>query len=161
VSGRYRLVLAKADFKFSAAHFTLFADGTAEPLHGHNYRVGVELSGAELDGEGLLLDVARVKAEVRAACARCDGRVLLPAASPRVDVRRAGADWEVACDGRSYRLPADEVRLLPVANTSIELLARLLWDELAPGLAGGRVERLAVEVEETDGQSCVYDAPLH
>jgi len=160
VSGRYRLVLAKPDFKFSAAHFTLFADGTAERLHGHNYRVGVELSGAELDGAGLLADVGQVKAAVRAACARCDGRLLLPAASPRLAVRRAGVDWEVTCDGRAYRLPADEVLLLPLANTSIELLARLLWDELAPALAGGRVERLAVEVEETEGQSCVYEAPL-
>src|ERR1700733_13558481 len=35
---RYRMVLAKEDFKFSSAHFTLFADGSAELLHGHNYR---------------------------------------------------------------------------------------------------------------------------
>jgi hypothetical protein len=32
---RYRIVLEKEDFKFSAAHFTLFADGGAELLHGH------------------------------------------------------------------------------------------------------------------------------
>jgi hypothetical protein len=97
---------------------------------------------------------------VRAACARLDGRVLLPAASPRVAVERDGDSWAVAAEGRAYRLPADEVVLLPVANTSIELLARLLWEELAPLLRGGRVDRLAVAVEETDGQSCAYEASL-
>ena len=49
---RFRIVLAKEDFKFSAAHFTLFPGGRAELLHGHNYRVRVELAGSELDEEG-------------------------------------------------------------------------------------------------------------
>ena len=61
---RYRMALAKEDFKFSSAHFTLFANGGAELLHGHNYRVRVEISGAGLDAEGLLLDIERFKREL-------------------------------------------------------------------------------------------------
>src|SRR5690242_4697931 len=37
----------KEYFKFSAAHFLIFPDGSAERLHGHNYRVYVEIA-AEL-----------------------------------------------------------------------------------------------------------------
>ena len=45
----YVLRLAKEDFKFSAAHFTLFGPDEAELLHGHNYQVEVEMVGYALD----------------------------------------------------------------------------------------------------------------
>ena len=69
---RYRLILAKEDFKFSSAHFTLWNDARAELLHGHNYQVALELSGSELDDWGLLADIEGVKAAVRALCRRFD-----------------------------------------------------------------------------------------
>src|SRR5260370_6356153 len=65
---RYRMVLAKEDFKFAAAHFTLLPGGEAELLHGHNYRVRVALTGSELDGDGLLGALACFKPAVRAPC---------------------------------------------------------------------------------------------
>jgi len=140
----YRLVLAKEDFKFSAAHFTIFPDGRAELLHGHNYRVQVELAGAELDGAGLLVDIEVFKRELRRLCAGLDSRTLLPRENPRVQWTRDGDALEVRFGDRSYRFPADEILLLPLVNTSIELLARMLWQELAPCLAGSRVATLAV-----------------
>ena len=45
----FTLRLGKQDFKFSAAHFTLFPDGSAELLHGHDYRVRVALRGARVN----------------------------------------------------------------------------------------------------------------
>jgi 6-pyruvoyl-tetrahydropterin synthase len=53
-TGRFHIELAKEDFKFSAAHFTLFGPDAAERLHGHNYRVTVAVEGEELDARGLL-----------------------------------------------------------------------------------------------------------
>jgi 6-pyruvoyltetrahydropterin/6-carboxytetrahydropterin synthase len=157
--GEYRLRLAKQDFKFSAAHFTLFADREAEALHGHNYRVEVEVSGGELDATGLLVEIAPLKARVRALCAAWDERVLLPSAAREVSIRQEGAEIEVAYRSRRYRFPAAEVVELPLVNTTIELLARLLWTELAPALAGSGLS-LAVAVEETQGQSCRHEAPV-
>jgi 6-pyruvoyltetrahydropterin/6-carboxytetrahydropterin synthase len=157
---RYRMVLAKEDFKFSAAHFTLFGDGRAELLHGHNYRVRVELAGRDLDGEGLLVDIESFKRSLRSLCARLDSRTLIPADSPRLRWTRQGDAIEVAFGLRSYRFPAEDTLLLPLANTSIELLARMLWQDLAPHLVGSRVEALAVAVEETAGQQCWYEGAL-
>jgi 6-pyruvoyltetrahydropterin/6-carboxytetrahydropterin synthase len=162
---RYRVILAKEDFKFSAAHFTLFGDGRAELLHGHNYRVRAELAGGGLDGEGLLVDIEAFKRALRARCAGLDSRTLIPGESTRVQwTRRDGTEAEgaegaveVRCGERRYRFPAADVLVLPLANTSIELLARMLWEELAPHLAGSRVESLAIAVEETAGQECWYE----
>jgi 6-pyruvoyltetrahydropterin/6-carboxytetrahydropterin synthase len=157
---RYRIVLAKEDFKFSAAHFTLFGGDRAELLHGHNYLVQVELSGAELDGSGLLADLERCKRSLRALCARLDSRTLLPAESDRLVCTRRGETIEARLGGRCYSFPAADTLLLPLVNTSIELLARMLWQDLAPDLRGSRVEVLAVAVEESAGQRCWYEDRL-
>lgn len=159
-SPRYRIVLAKEDFKFSAAHFTLFANGRAELLHGHNYRVQVELSGSELDEEGLLVDIESFKKRLRAICAKLDSRTLLPGESQRLDWSEDGGAVEVRCGERGYRFPADDILVLPLANTSMELLARMIWSDLAEGLAGSRVDALAVSVEESSGQRCWYEGRL-
>lgn len=152
---RYSLRLAKEDFKFSAAHFTLFADGRSELLHGHNYRVRVILEGERLDGAGLLVDVARVKVAIRAACDRLDERTLVPGETDRLRLRPGddGREMEILHDDRRYLLPAREVVVLPLANICMELLAGHLWTEIAPALEGSGVDRMRVEVEETAGQS--------
>jgi 6-pyruvoyltetrahydropterin/6-carboxytetrahydropterin synthase len=160
VMTRYRMVLAKEDFKFSSAHFTLFSDGRAELLHGHNYRVRLELSGEGLDEEGLLIDIDDVKKVIRGLCRRLDSRTLIPAESSRLRWSREGDAIEVRFDARAYSFPAEDTLPLPLINTSIELLAQMLWHDLAPHLAGSRVDTLAVSVEETAGQQCWYEAAL-
>jgi 6-pyruvoyltetrahydropterin/6-carboxytetrahydropterin synthase len=156
----YRLVLAKEDFKFSSAHFTLFSASRAELFHGHNYRVRLELAGSELDAWGLLVDLETVKKVVRDLCQKLDSRTLLPAESPGLTWSQEGGEVEVRFGERRYLFPDGDVLLLPLANTSIELLARLFWREIEPTLQGSRIESLAVSVEETAGQSCCYEAPL-
>ncbi|MFN7943516.1 MAG: 6-carboxytetrahydropterin synthase [Thermoanaerobaculia bacterium] len=161
----WTLRLAKEDFKFSVAHFTLFSGERAEPLHGHNYKMAIEIGGDELDEVGLLVELDALKSAVRDLCRRLDDRVLLPAASELLEISPrpasgAAGEVEVGFRDRRYRFPLAETLLLPLANTSIELLARWAWDELSAVLPGERVLRLEVTVEETDGQSARYAAPL-
>ena len=40
---RWSIDIYKEYLKFSAAHFLIFPDGSAERLHGHNYRVYAEI----------------------------------------------------------------------------------------------------------------------
>lgn len=156
----YRVLLAKENFKFSAAHFTLFPDGSAELLHGHNYQVSVELEGEELDELGLLCNLEQIKAAIREACARLDSRTLLPTRCPYLQVAEVDDGVEIIFGHRRYRLPAEDVVLLPLVNTSIELLARMLWQELAPLLVAGKVLVMTVTVAETAGQGSSYRAAL-
>ena len=156
----YTLRLAKEDFKFAAAHFTLFPDGSGELLHGHNFRVRVELEGTEPNEMGLLVDVAAVKERIRAACDALDEHTLIPDRSGLLEVERDDGSVEVRFGERAYRLPDADVRLLPITNVTIETLAHLLWGEISPALRGSSIALLRVEVEETAGQSCAYAAPL-
>jgi 6-pyruvoyltetrahydropterin/6-carboxytetrahydropterin synthase len=157
---RVTLRLAKSDFKFAAAHFTWFADGSAERLHGHNYRVSVAVSGEQLGADGLLIEARVVKDELRRLCAALDERVLLPEPSAHVAIEQRGDEIEARVARRSYRLPAGDVVRLPVPNISVEALAQYLWRELANGLVRQPIDTLAVEVAESEGQSALVEARL-
>jgi len=157
---RFVLRLGKEDFKFSVAHFTVFSDQIAEDLHGHNYRVRVEIAGPAIDDLGLLLDLRGIKAEIRRLCAELDSKTLVPQHSPLVRVTAVGGGYEIRYGARLYRLPEADVKAMPIRNTSIEELAAWLWRMLRPSLAGSPIDTLSVEVEETAGQSCIYSAGL-
>ena len=157
---RFVLRLGKEDFKFSVAHFTVFSDQIAEDLHGHNYRVRVEIAGSGIDDLGLLLDLRDLKAEIRRLCAELDSKTLVPQHSPLVRVTAVEGGYEIRYGARLYRLPGADVKTMPIRNTSIEELAAWFWRMLRPSLAGSPIDTLSVEVEETAGQSCIYSAGL-
>jgi 6-pyruvoyltetrahydropterin/6-carboxytetrahydropterin synthase len=62
-----------------------------------------------------------------------------------------------------YVFPAGDCALLPVPNTTVEMLARYLAGRVRAELAGSGVVRLTaieVEVEENFGQSATYRESL-
>ena len=157
---RWSIELEKEYFKFSAAHFLIFPDGSAERLHGHNYRVFVEID-AELSRFGLVIDFKMIKPVIRAICDRLDEHWLIPGEHPVLTfgVRDEGIT-EVRYKDRYYAAPSDDVLVLPINNTSSENLATYFARELQRLLAERfedvRVRSLRVAVEETSGQRGVY-----
>jgi 6-pyruvoyltetrahydropterin/6-carboxytetrahydropterin synthase len=160
VEGTYTLELAKEDFKFSCAHFTLFGAHEAELLHGHNYQVAVEVVGKRLDEEGMLASFLEIKNAIRAACRNLDSRTLIPALSHHLQIAELAGGVEVRFHDRVYVFPEKDVLLLPIANTSVELFARMLWQELIAVAHTKGFEALGVRVAETAGQSCWFRAPV-
>ncbi len=162
--GQFRVSVAKDDLVFSSAHFITFTGHRCEGLHGHNYRARVTIEG-ELDEEaGWVIDFVEVKRIMRGLCGEVDHLVLLPLESSRIGVVEDGETVRVAVDGQPrYVFPRPDCALLPVPNTTVEMLARLLADRLraeldtagAPGLTA-----VEMEVEETFGQSAVYRLTL-
>jgi len=152
----YTLKIAKEDLKFSAAHFTLFPDGSGELLHGHNYSVSIAISGTELDEAGLLVDIAALKKHVRSLCKSYDERTLIPTESPWLKVEVTSEQIEVRFGKSLYSLPRKDVVLLPLANLTMELLAKHLWKHTANSMSRTSSNILEVEVQETAGQSCAY-----
>ena len=157
---RWSIEIQKEYFKFSAAHFLIFPDGTAERLHGHNYRVLVEIEG-DLTEHGLVLDFKRVKPVVRELVDELDEHWLVPGEHPVLSHEvRADGVCEVRYLDRYYAAPAEDVIVLPVNNTSSENLAGWVGLELRERLTkrfpGVAIRRLRVAVEETSGQRGVY-----
>lgn len=145
-----RLDVARADIGFAAAHFSVVG-GRAERLHGHNYRVWLRATGV-VRPDGTLVDFAVLKHALREECAYLDERTLLPAESDRVHVQRDGDRVTVAEGTRHFVFPEEDVRLLPIANTTCEALAAHLLVAVRRRLRDLPV-RLELSVEETPGQS--------
>jgi 6-pyruvoyltetrahydropterin/6-carboxytetrahydropterin synthase len=157
---RWSIELTKEYFKFSAAHFLIFPDGSSERLHGHNYRVRVEIE-ANLTRHGLVLDFKMVKPVVRELLDSLDEHWLVPGKHPTLTyTHRADGVTEVRYRGLYYAAPSEDVIVLPINNTSSENLAQWTARELKARLAQRfedlDVRRLRVGVEETSGQSGVY-----
>lgn len=140
---------------FAAAHFLVYGGGQCEALHGHNYRVTVTLGGA-LDANGLLVDFLAVRGAAEELLEPLDHRTLLAGENASLALERETDVVSVRHAGRRMTFPASDVVVLPVENTSAELMAAYLAREMADRLgpeAGGTLERITVEVEESDGLS--------
>ncbi|MDG2148531.1 MAG: 6-carboxytetrahydropterin synthase [Planctomycetota bacterium] len=157
---RWSIHLQKETFKFSAAHFLIFPDGTAERLHGHNYRVFVTIEAA-LDEFGLVLDFKSVKPVIRAIVDELDEHWLLPGEHPVLKTEtRADGVVEIRYLERYYASPADDVIIMPMNNVSAENLSTWLGRELRGRLIKSfphlRIQHMTVAVEETSGQRGEY-----
>ncbi|MFN7727812.1 MAG: 6-pyruvoyl trahydropterin synthase family protein [Bdellovibrio sp.] len=150
------LHLFKQNFKFSSAHFLIFDDKKAEMLHGHNYQVRVDLKvppTADMNQSGYFVDFNVFKVWIKTALDRWDERVLLPEKHPDMKFNHKGASLEVIFRDRFYVFPSNEVVRLPVTNTSVEQLSRLLAEDFLAEFKKYGIQSLCVEVEETQGQS--------
>jgi 6-pyruvoyltetrahydropterin/6-carboxytetrahydropterin synthase len=158
---RHRIRIAKQRLNFAAAHFTLFPGGRAERLHGHNYQV--ELRAAGLLGPlGILVDFGALKHALAAVIRGLDERTLIPLRAPGLRVRRRRSEVEVRMRGRRYVFPRADVVLLPIENTTAELLAQYVGRRLIALLKrrrlAGNLQALEVFVSESPGQGAGYGA---
>ncbi len=155
---RYHVRLAREELAFAAAHFITFA-GQCERLHGHNYRVAVEVYGP-LDANHYVVDFVALAGIVRQLLAELDHHVLLPTEHPEIRVTASDREVTATFQDRRWVFPRGDCVLLPVANTTAELLARYLAWVLAERLESGlglRPQRLVVEVHESPGQMGVCE----
>jgi 6-pyruvoyltetrahydropterin/6-carboxytetrahydropterin synthase len=149
------LLLQKQNFKFSAAHFLIFDDQRAERLHGHNYQVKVDItvpSEADLMKQGYFIDFNEFKKIIKARLDQWDEIVLLPKNQPDMKFKENGPSLEVKFRDRFYVFPKNEVLLLPITNTSVEQLSRILAADFYAEFKKFGVKRVRVSVEETRGQ---------
>ena len=162
--GEFRVSVTKDYLVFASAHFVTYAGHRCEGLHGHNYRAQVAVEGA-LDPENwLVLDFVVLKRIMRRLCEEIDHKVLLPLENPKLQVAEVGESVTVAYEGTPrYVFPRVDCALLPVPNTTVEMLAALLTNRLrreleAKGARG--LTAIEMEIEENFGQSAVYRVRL-
>jgi 6-pyruvoyltetrahydropterin/6-carboxytetrahydropterin synthase len=159
MSRTFSIEVAKDYFNFASAHFLIFASGKREPLHGHNYQVSMALEG-ELDHSGVVLDFITVKPLVKQVCDALDHRTLIQTASPNIKVRTRPREVEVRYDRQKIVLPRRDVVLLPLVNTSTELLAEHIAGQIRRlvrrKFPRAQIRFMEVGVEEARGQRGYY-----
>ena len=154
-SSRFKVRVTKDYLVFSSGHFITYEGDRCERLHGHNYRTAVEVEG-DLDSNHYVVDFIALKDMTRQITDGLDHRMLLPTQNPLIHLENEGANVRVTYRERMWSFPRDECVLLPLANTTAELLGDYIAGQLRQEMAGRgwAVPRvLRVEVEECFGQS--------
>ncbi len=154
MSEEYRVRLAKDSLVFSAAHFITFAGNVCERLHGHNYRVRATVYGP-LDENQYVIDFIALRDALAKIVGELDHHMLLPTQHKAIKVTATEREVEVTFEDRRWVFPRGDCLLLPVANTTAELLARYIGRRLLDDLqqaTGYRPARLVMEVDENGGQ---------
>jgi 6-pyruvoyltetrahydropterin/6-carboxytetrahydropterin synthase len=132
-----------------------------EPLHGHNYRAELEFEANGLDDANLVADFVRVKPLFKAVCDRLDHKVVMPAHNPHLDVTTIDDRVEVRWRDDLFVFPARDVVHLDIENTSSELLARTLCEDvilqIREALPMLTLSQIQVTLSESPGQSARYE----
>lgn len=145
--------ISKADLTFSAAHFITLGPDQCEGIHGHNYRVTAEVHGP-LGDDGYVVDFIALHTTLRTIVDELDHRVLLPLEHPAIRVNPGQDEIEVRFADRRWVFPRSECRLLPLSNTTAELLARYVGRRLHDVMASPLIR---IEIEESAGFSAVCE----
>ena len=114
--------------RFAAAHSLRNFKGRCEALHGHNWRVEVVVRGSQLDQADLLMDFGQLKQLMNQALDRLDHGHL------------------------------NEIAPFDQQNPSSELIAKHLWEQVAPGLPA-HVSMARVSAWESDDSRATYLGP--
>ena len=155
---QYCVKIEKERLVFSAAHFITYDGDTCEPLHGHNYHVAAEVRGP-LDENRYVIDFIVLRDTLQEIVDELDHRMLLPTEHRTIAVTRQEREVEVTHGERRWVFPAVDCVLLPMANTTAELLAHHIGYKLLDALEqrlGCRPTDLEIAVDECDGQWGVY-----
>jgi 6-pyruvoyltetrahydropterin/6-carboxytetrahydropterin synthase len=164
VQSKFRVQVSKDYLVFASAHFITFKGHQCESLHGHNYRVGVAVEGS-VDAECLfVLDFSVLKQITRQLVDAIDHKVLLPTQNPKLGYREEGDRVAVDYFGQpTYVFPKRDCALLPIPNSTAEMLAQYLGTQVHQELVSRgytHLTSLELEVEENYGQSATYREAL-
>ena len=111
---------------FSAAHRLYGSGGKCESLHGHNFKVELEVEGENLDDQGMLIDFGLLKGLLQTVLEELDHRDL------------------------------NEIEALAASSPSSEVLARYILREVKKRMPTPEVEVRSVTVSESDTASATY-----
>ena len=153
----YRVRLEKEHHVFSAAHFITFNGDVCERLHGHNYRVAVEVEGP-LDENQYVIDFIALRDELKAITDELDHHMLLPTGHPLIRVTAGDQRSRSRLHARRPPLGLSPRRLRPPAGQPTRRPS--CWpttsasdcsppSSAAPAM---RPARLQVAVDENHGQ---------
>jgi 6-pyruvoyltetrahydropterin/6-carboxytetrahydropterin synthase len=158
---RFRVQVTKDHLVFSAAHFITFNGDVCERLHGHNWRTAVEVKGP-LDENQYVYDFIALRDHLQALVNELDHHVLLPDRHPLIQVAADGNEVTARFREKRWVFPAEDCRILPIANTTAELIAAWLGEQLLDRLGPefrATMQSLCIRVEENFGQwaECVLN----
>lgn len=146
------------NLRFSAAHMIIGHESCGK-IHGHSYIVDVEIDGERNGQFGFVIDFKILKSITRKICKSLDHRVLIPIDSPDLEVTYEDEntiEFKVL-DCLEYKLPKQDVVLLPTVSTTAESLSVYITEKIVSELENKEfLNYIELQVNEGIGQGASY-----
>jgi 6-pyruvoyltetrahydropterin/6-carboxytetrahydropterin synthase len=155
----FKVRVTKDHLVFCSGHFISYEGDKCERLHGHNYRVTAEIEG-DLNQNHYVFDFIALKNATKKIVDELDHRMMLPTINPYIQVHKKGDQVDVRYRDRHWSFPFDDCVLLPIENTTAELLARYIAQRLVEEIRTSyryAPQILRVQIEENIGQSATCE----
>jgi 6-pyruvoyltetrahydropterin/6-carboxytetrahydropterin synthase len=156
---RFEVSVARDHLVFCCGHFISYDGHQCERLHGHNYRAAVEVEGP-LTADWYVFDFTALRARAKEITDELDHHMLLATANPVIKLEETVSSVRVRYKDREWLFPRGDCVLLPIENTTAELIARYIAGRLAAVLRERHnfvPEVMRVEVEESVGVSATFE----
>ena len=156
---RYCVRVTKDYLVFCSGHFITYDGKECERLHGHNYRAAVEIEAA-LDPNHYVFDFIALKNRMRELTDELDHRMLVATKNQLLAVTESAKSVRISFREKEWVFPREDCVLLPIENTTVELLAKYLAGRLLDVLKMQHrfsPDMLRMEVEESFGQVATYE----
>lgn len=162
MSERFTVRVTKDYLVFCSGHFITYEGSECERLHGHNYRVAVEVTGP-LDTNRYVFDFIALKNIMRQLTDELDHRMLIATESKLIRFEQRDQEVHLQFKNKCWMFPLEDCCLLPIENTTAELLARYLAQRLLDVFrekGWPLPHHVRMDVEESFGQVAQYDLNL-
>ncbi|MCA9213967.1 MAG: 6-pyruvoyl tetrahydropterin synthase family protein [Planctomycetales bacterium] len=150
----YRVRVSKDYLVFSAGHFITFNRNICERLHGHNYQVEAEVLG-RLDDNHYVVDFIALRDALQKITLELDHYMLLPTEHPMIRVEANDKEVVATFENKRWVFPREDCILLPIPNTTTELLAQYIGERLIRDMGTtltNTATQIRIAVDENNGQ---------
>ena len=143
---RFSVIINRDTLRFSASHWVKYSptvieqdhDGSisvrrenntlVEPLHGHTFRVKLEITGTP-DEFGCVVDFVLVEQIMVKILHQYEHKILIPVNDSDLILRDNGSQVTIGVLNSVWEFPAKDVKLLPAKNASTESIAAVILAE--------------------------------
>jgi len=126
----------KTEVTISAAHIVHTTDTPCQRLHGHNWRILVEIEGL-IQEDGMIVDFTEIKGIIN----QLDHKLLLPSDNMNFILGRENECITFHIGSKRYMIPRCDVMQLPIPVVTAEYMAQLIAEDIYKEmLAGGHAE---------------------
>jgi len=137
--------------------------GKCERIHGHNYKITLELIYKK---GSTTLDFGIINKYIYEEIQKLDQKILIPTSNSEMSFKSVLDDknWELSFKGKKYSFPKSNVLLLEgIKDTTSESLASYIHSRLAKKLKSYHpetVEIMSVIIEENVGNKAIFKAAI-
>lgn len=155
----YDLFLSRDYLTFSCAHFVL-GEKIIEPLHGHNYRVLLNVYGDQ-GKDNMVIDFHLIKKILVPIVDELDHHILIPSKNKLIQIKEQDGQIIVNLPkhNKEYEFPKEDVVVLPIENTTVEELSHYFAYKIIKSeyLKRENIDQVTVTVFEYEGQGVSYN----